>query len=102
MSQFQFGGELIRADEPAFVVAGAAGDISARADDGLPEEFGDVTEALIVTDLVAASGGNDLGDVGVDVKTTEFVTAQGEWVDEAALEETVAYLCVTRIAGESG
>ncbi len=86
----QFLGHLARLGQPAFAVAGAAGHIRSRAHHIGPEEIGDIVEAHVARNFVAAGRADHLRDMRVDVQPAQFIASQAERIEESLLGIAIA------------
>jgi len=95
----QFPSQLPRLALPSFGVAGAFGNVTARAHHFIPEKVGHIMEAHIAGDLVPARRRDHLRNVRIHVEPAQLVAPQRQRIEEALLGIPVACFGPLVIAG---
>ena len=74
--RLEFGGQVPGLRQPALAVAGAAGDVGARAGHLVPEEVGHVVEAQSPEISYRRAAADHLRDMRIHVQPAQFVAPQ--------------------------
>ena len=90
-AHLQFRREPPRRGEPGFGVARPAGHVGARGAHFVEEVVGDVVEARVARNLVAARRRDRLRHMRVDMEPAQLIAALRKRIDEAPLLEPIAH-----------